>query len=58
VKENFGDRYPLKPNQVFIKEWTFRNNGDTEWPEDTLFIQTNGDDLRANSFIVPQIKPN
>jgi hypothetical protein len=38
VKENFGDMYQVKPNEVFIKEWTFRNNGETDWPEDTLFI--------------------
>lgn len=49
VKENFGDRHIVKPNEIFIKEWTFRNNGETDWPEDSLFIQTNGDDLKATS---------
>lgn len=55
MKENFGDRYAVKPNESFLKTWTFRNNGETEWPEDTLFIQTNGDDLNASSFIVNEI---
>ena len=52
VKENFGDRHTVKPSEVFIKSWTFRNNGETEWPADALFIQTNGDDLKAMSQIV------
>jgi len=38
VRENFGDRTLVKPNESFIKEWTFRNNGETEWPIDSLFI--------------------
>jgi len=38
VKENFGDRHKVKPNESFVKVWTFRNNGETEWPNDTLFI--------------------
>ena len=59
VRENFGDRFKVKPNQILIKEWTLRNNGETEWPEDTLFIQTNGDEMRATSQIVPgPVKPN
>lgn len=32
---------------MFIKSWTFRNNGDSIWPEDTTFFQTNGDDFGA-----------
>jgi hypothetical protein len=39
----------VNPNQVFVKSWTFRNNGENVWPEDTLFIQTNGDDLGSTS---------
>lgn len=38
VKENFGDRYKVKPKSSFIKSWTFRNNGETDWPVDTQFI--------------------
>ena len=49
----------MKPNEYFIKEWTFRNNGETEWPQDSILIQTNGDDMKASSYMVPQIvKPN
>ena len=47
VKESFGDRYPLFAGERFTKTWTFRNGGEQDWPEDTLFIQTNGDDFKA-----------
>jgi hypothetical protein len=49
VKESFGDKFNVESNQVFTKSWTFRNNGETDWPADALFIQTNGDDLKATS---------
>jgi len=49
VKENFGDRHKVLPYERFVKSWTFRNNGETAWPLDTLFIQTNGDNLEAMS---------
>ena len=52
MKENFGDRHIVKPNELFVKSWTFRNNGETDWPEDALFIQTNGDDMKANTQVV------
>ena len=47
VKESFGDNYKVKPLQKIIKEWTFVNDGKTAWSEDTLFIQTNGDNLEV-----------
>ena len=47
VKESFGDNYKVRPNQKFTKKWTFKNDGKTAWSEDTLFIQTNGDNLEA-----------
>jgi hypothetical protein len=50
VKENYGDRHKVLPKQQIVKEWTFRNTGDSEWPVDTLFIQTNGDNLEAVPF--------
>lgn len=53
VKENFGDRHKITVNEKFTKLWTFRNNGETAWPEDTVFIQTNGDELGAVSLPVP-----
>ena len=45
VKESFGDRFPVFGGQTFTKSWTFRNGGEADWPEDTLFIRTNGDDF-------------
>jgi hypothetical protein len=39
----------VNAGEVFIKSWTFRNTGDQEWPEDSTFIQTNGDDFGATS---------
>jgi len=47
VKENFGDRHKVKPREEVVKIWWFRNNGETDWPADALFIQTNGDNLEA-----------
>ena len=52
VKENFGDKFLVKPLQHFTKEWTFRNSGETDWPEDVIFIQTNGDDLQACTQVI------
>lgn len=46
VKESFGDRFPVFSGASFTKTWTFRNGGEAEWPEDTLFIRTNGDDFK------------
>lgn len=44
---------------MFTKTWTFRNGGDQEWPDDTLFIQTNGDDFNASPLkIEGPVKPN
>jgi len=47
VKESFGDDYQVQPGQSFKKSWTFRNEGKTAWPEDTLFVSISGDDLGA-----------
>lgn len=52
VKENFGDRHIVGAKESFVKTWTFRNNGETVWPEGSLFIQTNGDDLQASSVFI------
>jgi hypothetical protein len=58
VKENFGDRHKVKPRERVTKEWTFRNNGETMWPAETLFIQTNGDNLEAVPYkLMNQVKP-
>jgi len=59
VKESFGDRFPVFAGQIFSKTWTFRNSGDNEWPEDTMFIQTNGDDFKSKPYKVPgPVLPN
>ena len=55
VKESFGDRFPLYSSEKFTKSWTFRNGGDQDWPEDTLFIQTNGDDFKAEPQSINKI---
>jgi hypothetical protein len=47
VKESFSDKHKVAPGAKLTKQWTFRNDGETVWPEDTLFIQTNGDDLKT-----------
>jgi hypothetical protein len=59
VKESFGDRHPIMAGSSFIKTWTFRNDGESEWPEDTIFIYTNGDDFKAQTYKVEgPILPN
>lgn len=59
VKESFGDRFSVPAGQPFSKVWTFRNGGEAYWPEDTLFIQTNGDDFKASPFKVDiPVKPS
>jgi hypothetical protein len=59
VKESFGDRHPIMAGSSFIKTWTFRNDGESEWPEDTIFAYTNGDDFKAQTYKVDgPILPN
>lgn len=48
MKESFGDKYVVMPGEKIRKSWTFRNDGKTSWPEDTLFIQTNGDNMNSS----------
>lgn len=40
----------MHPSQTFEKVWTFRNDGDCQWPSDAKFIQTNGDNLGAKDY--------
>lgn len=47
VKESIGDKHLVAPGQQITKLWTFRNDGEHAWPLDTLFIQTNGDEMGA-----------
>lgn len=55
VKESFGDNHKVAPGQKITKSWTFRNDGQTTWPEDTLFIQTNGDEMKAQPVPINQV---
>jgi next-to-BRCA1 protein 1 len=47
VKESITDKHQVTSGEKFTKEWTFRNDGETAWPMDTIFIQTNGDEMQA-----------
>jgi hypothetical protein len=47
VREYPGDRLNVLINEQIVKSWTLRNDGQEAWPENTKFIQTNGDDLKA-----------
>jgi hypothetical protein len=49
VKETFGERFKVRPGEVFYKTWTFRNEGEAPWPSDAILTATNGDDLKAVS---------
>jgi len=37
---------------TFTKVWVFRNGGEESWPIDSKFIQTNGDNMGAETFTV------
>lgn len=52
VKENFGEKFKVLPESKFMKIWTFRNEGETAWPIDALFVQTNGDNFESEPFVV------
>jgi len=43
VKESFGDMHPVEAGKAYTKTWTFRNDGETAWPLDTLFCIIGGD---------------
>lgn len=47
VKESFSDKEQFQPGEDFTKSWTLRNDGQTSWASDTVFMQTNGDNLEA-----------
>jgi len=47
IKESIPDMFEVAPGAFFSKTWTMRNDGVTAWPEDVIFIQTNGDNLGA-----------
>lgn len=52
IKENFGDRHEVKPGEVFLKSWTYRNDAKIAWPQDLMFVQTSGDDMQAHPVMV------
>ena len=56
VKESFGDRHALNAGENFQKKWTMRNDGKTDWPRDTVLIQTNGDELNFFTTVVGVVR--
>lgn len=51
VKESFPDKFKVNPGEAFTKTWTMRNDGETFWPANVRFIQTNGDDLSSTDCV-------
>ena len=47
VSENIGDKHEVISGSKFIKQWVFRNDGETAWPIDVTFEQTSGDYMEA-----------
>jgi hypothetical protein len=43
VKESFAENFTVEQGKKFEKVWTFRNDGQDSWPNDTKFIFTNGE---------------
>lgn len=52
VKESFPDKFKVNPGEGFTKTWTMRNDGETAWPANCRFIQTNGDDLSSSDRVL------
>jgi len=55
VKESIADMFEVAPGAAFKKTWTMRNDGTTDWPEDVVLIQTNGDNLGAHPAVLESI---
>lgn len=36
LNENFGDKFTVRAGKEFKKVWTFRNEGQDEWPAGTM----------------------
>ena len=54
VKENFGDKQKLFVGEKFIKQWTFRNDGDCAWPVGIKFSQRSGDQMTGKTLVTNQ----
>jgi hypothetical protein len=37
VSENIGDKFEVVSGSKFIKQWVYRNDGETAWPIDVTF---------------------
>jgi len=54
-----SDGTVVSPDQKFVKIWKMRNEGATQWPEDSRLIFVGGDKLSAaDSVAVPAVNPN
>jgi hypothetical protein len=55
VSENIGDKHEVVSGSKFIKQWVYRNDGETAWPIDVTFEQSSGDYLQAQSVKIANI---
>lgn len=55
VSENFGDKYEVVSGAKFIKQWVYRNDGETAWPIDISFEQTSGDYMESTPVKVTRV---
>jgi len=59
VRESIPDKTQIIAGETFTKSWTFRNTGETAWPEDVVFCQSSGDDMKASIDMVRcKVQPN
>jgi hypothetical protein len=55
VSENIGDKFEVVSGSKFIKQWVYRNDGETAWPIDVTFEQSSGDYMQASTAKVSHV---
>lgn len=48
VRESIGDKYEVVSGSKFVKQWVFKNDGETTWPPNVAFVQSSGDPMKGN----------
>lgn len=55
MKESFSDKHEVEADSKFTKTWTFRNDGETNWPRDLCLKFTNGINMGENCVMVNKV---
>eukprot|EP00808_Paulinella_micropora_P011339 g13199.t1 len=52
VRENLPDGSPLPSGAIVVKEWTLRNTGHTDWPNETKAVLLRGDGMLLDAAVL------